>query len=331
MEVNRMKKIAALGMIAITIVANVLPMQVNAAGVQSYSQCLGGKNATVISSSNCNSQDVQSKLKELGIDPSNITWSNSGNGNCPVGIGQVKASNCTQSPDCIKSGCVGNQCTTNQCTTSQCTTNQCASSQCPTSQCPTSQYQTKQCPTAQASQKSVNTTPATKATPATPATPATKATPATPATPTATTKNTTTNTATTTAATKDNSSNLSYVEQVVKLVNIERAKEGLAPLSIDKNLEKAAMVRANEIQTKFEHVRPNGTSFATVIKENGATYRGAGENIAWGQKTPEEVVTGWMNSPGHRANIMNKNFVNIGVGNLQNSNGTQYWVQLFTY
>jgi uncharacterized protein YkwD len=174
-------------------------------------------------------------------------------------------------------------------------------------------------------------TPATKETPATPATPATKATPATPATPTATTKNTTTNTATTTAATKDNSSNLSYVEQVVKLVNIERAKEGLAPLSIDKNLEKAAMVRANEIQTKFEHVRPNGTSFATVIKENGATYRGAGENIAWGQKTPEEVVTGWMNSPGHRANIMNKNFVNIGVGNLQNSNGTQYWVQLFTY
>lgn len=123
----------------------------------------------------------------------------------------------------------------------------------------------------------------------------------------------------------------SYIQQVVNLVNAERAKEGLAALSIDSKVEKAAAVRAGEIQSNFDHTRPGGSSFATAITEQGATYQGAGENIAWGQKTPREVVDAWMNSPGHRANIMNENFTHIGVGNLQNSAGTQYWVQLFTY
>ncbi|MBE5993436.1 MAG: hypothetical protein E7247_13755 [Paenibacillaceae bacterium] len=115
------------------------------------------------------------------------------------------------------------------------------------------------------------------------------------------------------------------------MVNAERAKAGLAPLTIDANVEKAANVRANEIQTSFEHVRPNGSSFSTALREQSVNFQGAGENIAWGQKTPEEVMNAWMNSAGHRANILNKNFTHIGVGNLQNSAGTQYWVQLFTY
>lgn len=123
----------------------------------------------------------------------------------------------------------------------------------------------------------------------------------------------------------------SYAREVVSLVNAERAKEGLAPLAIDEQVEKAAMVRAREIQSSFSHTRPDGSSFSTVLGENQVSYRGSGENIAWGQKTPQEVVTGWMNSPGHRANIMNKNFTTIGVGNLANSSGTMYWVQLFTY
>ncbi|WP_243109982.1 CAP domain-containing protein [Clostridium sp. E02] len=128
----------------------------------------------------------------------------------------------------------------------------------------------------------------------------------------------------------DSTSNDSYTKQVVDLVNTERAKEGLSPLTIDDNAAKAADIRAKEIQTKFDHTRPNGSSFSSVLRENGVSFSGAGENIAWGQRSPQEVMTAWMNSAGHRANIMNPNFKHIGVGNQENS-GTQYWVQLFTY
>lgn len=121
---------------------------------------------------------------------------------------------------------------------------------------------------------------------------------------------------------------LSFAEQVVELVNAERAKEGLAPLTIDKKVQAAAQIRAVEIKTSFSHTRPNGSSFATALKEQGVTYRRSGENIAWGQRTPKEVVNAWMNSSGHRANIMNKNFTKIGVGYYQH-NGVNYWSQLF--
>ncbi len=122
---------------------------------------------------------------------------------------------------------------------------------------------------------------------------------------------------------------LSYTAQVVKLVNAERAKEGLSPLTVDTNVQAAAQVRAVEIQTSFSHTRPNGSSFSTALKEQNVSYRSAGENIAWGQRSPQEVVTAWMNSAGHRANIMNANFTKIGVGYHQNANGTKYWSQLF--
>ena len=121
-----------------------------------------------------------------------------------------------------------------------------------------------------------------------------------------------------------------YIKAVVDLVNIERAKEGLAPLTINTNVQAAAQVRAMECEQLFSHTRPNGSSFATALREQGVSYRRAGENIAWGQRTPEQVVTGWMNSEGHRANIMNSEFTTIGVGYYQNANGTNYWCQLFT-
>lgn len=127
------------------------------------------------------------------------------------------------------------------------------------------------------------------------------------------------------------SENQSFAMQVVKLVNQERAKEGLPALTVDANIEKAALVRAMETEKSFSHTRPDGRTFSTALTEAGVTFRGAGENIAYGQKTPEQVMEGWMNSPGHRANIMNKNFTKIGVGYYQNSNGVKYWTQLFTY
>ena len=131
-------------------------------------------------------------------------------------------------------------------------------------------------------------------------------------------------------ASEDNAA-LSYAEQVVKLVNEERAKAGLPALTMDADVTAAANVRAKEIKQQFSHTRPDGSSFSTALKEQGVAFRGSGENIAWGQKTPEQVMNGWMNSDGHRANILNKNFTNIGVGYYQDANGVNHWVQLFTY
>lgn len=121
-----------------------------------------------------------------------------------------------------------------------------------------------------------------------------------------------------------------FIKEVVALVNVERAKEGLSPLTINTNVQTAAMVRAKECEQLFSHTRPDGSSFATALKEQNVSYKSAGENIAWGQKTPEEVMNAWMNSAGHRANIMNPNFTTIGVGYYENAKGTDYWCQLFT-
>ncbi|MHA9740303.1 CAP domain-containing protein [Robinsoniella peoriensis] len=140
-----------------------------------------------------------------------------------------------------------------------------------------------------------------------------------------------TNAPETNAPDTDGSQDVSAAKKVADLVNQERAKAGLAPLEIKVNLQAAAQERAKEIEKSFSHTRPNGSSFSTVLAENGVDYRGSGENIAWGQRSPEEVMNGWMNSEGHRANILNKNFKYIGVGYHVNSNGTGYWTQLFTY
>lgn len=140
-----------------------------------------------------------------------------------------------------------------------------------------------------------------------------------------------TNAPETNAPETDGSQDVSAVKKVADLVNQERAKAGLAPLEVKVNLQAAAQVRAKEIEKSFSHTRPNGSSFSSVLAENGVDYRGSGENIAWGQRSPEEVMNGWMNSEGHRANILNKNFKYIGVGYHVNSNGTGYWTQLFTY
>ena len=136
---------------------------------------------------------------------------------------------------------------------------------------------------------------------------------------------------TTTKVNNDNVSSNTYVQQVVDLVNKERTKKGLNKLTLDTNLQKAAQIRAKEIETSFSHTRPNGSNFSTVLSELNISYRGSGENIAWGQASPEAVMDAWMNSSGHRANIMNSSFTKIGVGYYQNSAGRKYWSQLFTY
>lgn len=118
-----------------------------------------------------------------------------------------------------------------------------------------------------------------------------------------------------------------YEAEVVRLVNIEREKNGLSALKSDNSrLNKAADIRAEEILTVFSHTRPSGADCFSALIEYGVKYRAAGENIAYGYRTPEEVVEGWLNSPGHRANILNPSFTHIGVGYNKNGSG---WVQLF--
>ncbi|MDD4842978.1 MAG: CAP domain-containing protein, partial [Anaerotignum sp.] len=143
---------------------------------------------------------------------------------------------------------------------------------------------------------------------------------------TATNNTTTNNTTTNNTTTQTTTSVSAYAQKVVDLVNVERAKAGLSALQIDPAVTKAAQVRAKEIQSSFSHTRPDGRSCFTALDEAKASYRGAGENIALGQKTPEEVMNGWMNSAGHKANIMNPNFKYIGVGVDGNA-----WTQMFTY
>ncbi|HVI42636.1 MAG TPA: CAP domain-containing protein, partial [Anaerovoracaceae bacterium] len=79
----------------------------------------------------------------------------------------------------------------------------------------------------------------------------------------------------------------------------------------------------------FAHQSPTYGSPFDMMKQFGISYSYAGENIAEGQRTPAEVMDGWMNSPGHKANIMNTSYTEIGVGYVTNSNGNSYWVQEF--
>ena len=122
--------------------------------------------------------------------------------------------------------------------------------------------------------------------------------------------------------------NVEYANEVVRLVNIERQKEGLAPLTSRQDVTEVAQIRAEEISRLFSHDRPGGGDCFTLIEEKNISWRALGENIAAGQKTPAEVVNSWMNSPGHRANILSDDFNGIGVG-CYKKDGVLYWTQMF--
>ena len=120
----------------------------------------------------------------------------------------------------------------------------------------------------------------------------------------------------------------SAASEVVRLTNSARSQNGYAALVEDGALSEAAAVRAREIARSFSHTRPLGASFSSALSESGVSYLRAGENIASGQKSAFEVVNAWMNSPGHRANILNSSYSRIGSASV-NIDGTLYWVQLF--
>ncbi|MDR7855603.1 CAP domain-containing protein [Tissierella sp.] len=128
-------------------------------------------------------------------------------------------------------------------------------------------------------------------------------------------------------------SGLSAIElEVVRLVNIERQKEGLKPLAASSEISNVARKKSEDMAVKnyFSHTSPTYGSPFDMMKSFGIKYNTAGENIAKGQQSAQSVVTAWMNSSGHRANIMNPSFGKIGVGHYRSSNGTNYWTQMFT-
>ncbi|MEI4789977.1 CAP domain-containing protein [Bacillus sp. FJAT-53060] len=128
--------------------------------------------------------------------------------------------------------------------------------------------------------------------------------------------------------TKEDSSLNAFEKEVVELTNKERAKQGLKALSVDTKLSKSARAKSQDMKDKnyFSHTSPTYGSPFDQMKQFGITYKTAGENIAQGQRSPQEVMTAWMNSEGHRANILNKNYTHIGVGYVKDGN---YWTQQF--
>lgn len=119
-----------------------------------------------------------------------------------------------------------------------------------------------------------------------------------------------------------------YEKEVLRLVNIRRAGAGLAPLTLHIELSKVARIKSQDMKNNnyFDHTSPVYGSPFEMMKQFGITYSAAAENIAWGYSTPEAVVNGWMNSQGHRQNILNANFTHIGIGHVANGN---YWTQMF--
>jgi uncharacterized YkwD family protein len=119
-----------------------------------------------------------------------------------------------------------------------------------------------------------------------------------------------------------------YVQQVIDLTNAQRSKNGLQALKADTQLNGVAQKKSLDMQQKnyFSHTSPTYGSPFDMMRDFGVTYKSAGENIAQGQRTPQEVVTAWMNSEGHRRNILSANFTHIGVG----YEGTgKHWTQMF--
>lgn len=118
------------------------------------------------------------------------------------------------------------------------------------------------------------------------------------------------------------------IKEVFKLTNQERVNAGLPALTYSDALQKGAMIRAEEIIQSFSHTRPDGSKFYTVFDDTYA-YRMIGENLAAGFTSASSVVNAWMNSEGHRANILKDGYTQIGIGIKKDKDGRIYWVQIF--
>lgn len=123
----------------------------------------------------------------------------------------------------------------------------------------------------------------------------------------------------------------SVEQQVLNLVNEERSKSGLPSLEMDTAISKVANLKSEDMRDSnyFNHASPTYGSPFDMMKSFGISYRYAGENIAAGQPSADAVMKSWMNSPGHKANILNKNYTHIGIGHVTGGKYTHYWTQQF--
>ena len=120
----------------------------------------------------------------------------------------------------------------------------------------------------------------------------------------------------------------SFEQEVIRLVNEQRIQNGLKPLTENWELSRVARYKSQDMVNNryFSHTSPTYGSPFQMIRDFGISFRRAGENIAYGQRTPQAVVNAWMNSSGHRANILNASYTQIGVGYVADGN---YWTQMF--
>ena len=120
-----------------------------------------------------------------------------------------------------------------------------------------------------------------------------------------------------------------FENEVIRLVNEARAANGLQPLTANWELSRVARYKSQDMADRgyFSHTSPTYGSPFQMIRAFGLSFRTAGENIAYGQRTPQAVMNGWMNSSGHRANILNASYTQIGVGYVADGH---YWTQMFT-
>ncbi len=123
----------------------------------------------------------------------------------------------------------------------------------------------------------------------------------------------------------------SFEDEVIRLINLERTNRGIPALSKNWQLARVARYKSQDMIDKnyFSHTSPTYGSPFTMMQSFGLKFSAAAENIAYGQKTPQEVVNAWMNSSGHRANILSTSYTQTGVGAAKKANGTLYWTQMF--
>lgn len=123
----------------------------------------------------------------------------------------------------------------------------------------------------------------------------------------------------------------SFEQEVIRLVNLERTNRGIPALTTHWELSRVARYKSQDMIVKnyFSHTSPTYGSPFTMMQSFGLKFSAAAENIAYGQRSAQEVVTAWMGSPGHRANILSNSYTHTGVGAAKTASGTLYWTQMF--
>ena len=346
--------------VVLTIALMVSSMAVSASAVsEKESSCAGGgvqsKTYYVYGNTNTNgctsNIDVNALLNKFCANNSTMPTDNPASTNDANAAGNSSneaiakpsaVSDATDAANCKGSTCVAGNCTTSTCLTGDCAKNNCAiSGDCTANNCETI---SKQCEIVAGDSTSACTANSTlidrinsafakcglniKKFSANLSGKTDSAITSSPAPTSSADTQTSTPSDSSVTAENGNADNQSFEAQVATLVNEQRAANGLAPLTLNSELSNVARTKSQDMHDNnyFSHTSPTYGSPFDMLKAFGVSYRTAGENIAMGYTTPEAVVSAWMNSAGHRANILNASYTQLGVGYVADGN---YWTQEF--